>query len=327
MSAEHNTGGLSNLFTDFVHQIGSKADYPFRIVQEVLRWTGDQPFLSELLCQLILGYPASFPDGQEEALVEQIVQANIIKDWENSTVSADLKGVIQTILDDEKKDAILNLYLQILHRGKIPVNSSQEQEKLIQSGLVKKENGKLKVNNAIYASIFNSEWVEQQLPDIPQPTSTTAPPIEENQTTSSTRLWSGIALLALLVAAFAYPFLLKSEDQDNSKNNLETTSSLEVKSSSSGTKRSSLEAKLLDQGMEDAKNARWSLMLNNFCQISEDSLYFDDAKSTLDEWIIQSDRPNNIYIALNTFQNEENRPCPIAEHISIPEDILESSRN
>ncbi len=68
-------------------------------------------------------------------------------------------------------------------------------------------------------------------------------------------------------------------------------------------------------------------MLKKFCKISDDSDYFDDAKSKLEGWIDKLERPNDIYIPLNTYKNEEKLPCPIAEDILIPEEILDYSPN
>ncbi|NER25404.1 MAG: hypothetical protein F6J86_17350 [Symploca sp. SIO1B1] len=299
MSLEQNAGELSDLFTDFVNQVGSKADSPFVVMQEVRRWAGDQPFLSKHLCNLILVHPASCADGQEKALVQQIVQENIIQDWANNTASAHLKEVIKTILYDEQRDTLLNLYWQIIQNGQVSVNSSQEQEKLLQSGLVKIENSKLEASNAIYGSIFSSEWVKQQLPDIVQPPVTAPPTTKDYQTTSFTKLLSAIALAAFVIAAVADTFLLKSQDTPEplpSPNDIATS-----------------DRELFDNGKDHAKNADWLDMLRNFCDLPQNSTYFDDAKSKLDQWFeLYGD---DIQISLETFQAEESESCPVAKDI------------
>ncbi|NER50225.1 MAG: hypothetical protein F6J92_26830 [Symploca sp. SIO1A3] len=299
MSLEQNAGELSDLFTDFVNQVGSKADSPFVVMQEVRRWAGDQPFLSKHLCNLILVHPASCADGQEKALVQQIVQENIIQDWANNTASAHLKEVIKTILYDEQRDTLLNLYWQIIQNGQVSVNSSKEQEKLLQSGLVKIENSKLEASNAIYGSIFSSEWVKQQLPDIVQPPVTAPPTTKDYQTTSFTKLLSAIALAAFVIAAVADTFLLKSQDTPEplpSPNDIATS-----------------DRELFDNGKDHAKNADWLDMLRNFCDLPQNSTYFDDAKSKLDQWFeLYGD---DIQISLETFQAEESESCPVAKDI------------
>ncbi|NET57500.1 MAG: hypothetical protein F6K47_15450 [Symploca sp. SIO2E6] len=312
MSSGQNAEGLSDLFTDFVQQVTQKADNPRRVMQEVRRWTADQLFLSDLLCKLILVHQDFVPNGQEEFLVEQIVQENIIKDWEtNHNVSAHFQKVIQTILEDNQRDAVLNLYWQILQRGQVSVNSSQEQEKLVQSGLVKRENGKLKVGNAIYESIFNSEWVEQQSPNIAQPTSTTSYTMKNNQTTFFNVL-SIVALVLIVVAPIARMFFLQPEKNPVGDPNRTPTS--ESTSSLSDTDIESLHKKWLDKGKSHAKNGDWLEMWNEFCRIpQEGSIYFDDAESKLDQWIELYEK--DIQVSLNTFWEQGNKSCPVAETI------------
>ncbi|MEO1295106.1 MAG: hypothetical protein AAFW75_04755, partial [Cyanobacteria bacterium J06636_16] len=100
--------------TDFTQQVYQKADSSYRVTQEALRWTGDQPFLCELVRRLILDHSHPFPSGQEGLIVQQIVQDKIIQDWENNAAATHLKAVFQLILDDSQSAAILNLYLHKL---------------------------------------------------------------------------------------------------------------------------------------------------------------------------------------------------------------------
>jgi hypothetical protein len=57
------------------------------------------------------------------------------------------------------------LYEQILQFGEVTADGSSEQMQLQLSGLVVKQLGKLRVYNQIYASVFNSTWIEQLLSD------------------------------------------------------------------------------------------------------------------------------------------------------------------
>ncbi|NET55691.1 MAG: hypothetical protein F6K47_05825 [Symploca sp. SIO2E6] len=307
MSLEQNSEELSEFFTDFVNQVSVKADSPLVVMQEVRRWTGDQPFLSQHVCDLILVHSASFPEGQEKALVQEIVQEKIIQDWANNTASAHFQEVRQTILNDKQKDELLNLYWQIIQRGQVSVNNSQEQERLLESGLVKIENSTLKVSNAIYASIFSLEWVEKQLPDLAQPSSTTSPAgandqtstKKDYQTTSFTKLLSAIALAAFVIAAIADAFLLNSQDNPEPSplpNDIAVS-----------------DRELFDNGKDHAKNGDWLDMLGEFCRLRQNSTYFDDAKSKLDQWLQLYE--DDIQIALETFQAEESDSCPIVEDV------------
>ncbi|NET57572.1 MAG: hypothetical protein F6K47_15835 [Symploca sp. SIO2E6] len=289
MSLEQNSRELSDLFTDFLNQVCSKAYSPLVVMQEVLRWTGKQPFLSQHLCKLILLHPESFADGQEEAIVERIVQEKIIQNWENNTASIYLKEVIRTILDNEQRDEILNVYLQILQGSQVTLNRSQEQKKLIQSGLVKEDNETLKVSNAIYASVFSLEWFQRQLPDIiAQYRLNTFPAEVDNQTIFFTKLWSQITLVAAVVTLIIVYTSLSSVNDIASP-----------------------AQELFDNGIEEAKSARWLPMLRNFCRISEDSDYFASAQRQLRLW--KQSHEEDIQIALDTFWLAESDSCPVAE--------------
>ncbi|NES18463.1 MAG: hypothetical protein F6K41_05940 [Symploca sp. SIO3E6] len=322
MSSEHDAGELSDLFTDFLEKV--KADNSLGVMEEVQRWTGDQPFLSQHLCDLILKHPDFVADGQEKVIIEQIIQENIIQDWENNTASIYLKEIISTILDDEERDKILNVYLQILQNRQVLINRSQEQEKLLKAGLVKEDNRTLQVSNAIYASIFSLEWVQQQLPDTAQPTPTNDsdqkddPPRtpDKNQTTFVTRLGSGMLLLVLLIILIAYLFSRKYKNPAIADKRVTPTIESTI-SSDTDTKPSDKE--LFNNGKNHARNGDWLDMFGEFCRLSQDSIYFNDAKSKLDQWLELYE--NNIQIALETFQAEENDSCPVAE------DILDSFPN
>ncbi len=58
---------------------------------------------------------------------------------------------------------ILKLYQAIWHQGEVAVLDSPEEKELLLSGLVIKQQGKLRVHNRIYQLVFNSNWIQQLL--------------------------------------------------------------------------------------------------------------------------------------------------------------------
>ncbi|MGF1521478.1 MAG: hypothetical protein ACFBSF_04065 [Leptolyngbyaceae cyanobacterium] len=129
MNSRQGIVGSDGSSTDFAQQVYQKADSSYRVTQEALRWTGDQPFLCELVHRLILEHPRPFPSGQEGLIVQQIVQAQIVQNWANNAAAAHLKTVLQSILDNPQKDAILNLYLHTLQGDLVFIDNSVEQPK------------------------------------------------------------------------------------------------------------------------------------------------------------------------------------------------------
>ncbi|MDF0553864.1 AAA-like domain-containing protein [Kamptonema sp. UHCC 0994] len=133
-------------------------DHPELILQEIINWTGGQPFLTQKLCQLI----AKKADSRTPN-VEQIIRHHVIENWEYRDEPEHLKTIRDRILRSEQNSArLLGLYQQILE-SQVTADGSPEQTELQLSGLVVKQDGKLKIYNRIYQEIFNQNWVDKAL--------------------------------------------------------------------------------------------------------------------------------------------------------------------
>lgn len=136
-----------------------KVNNPVTVLQEILDWTGGQPFLTQKLCKLV-AERAESPNPN----IEQLVQRHIIENWEAQDTPPHLKTIRDRICYREsRKGRLLDLYQQILQGQIIRVDDSPEQIELQLSGLVVKQQGKLSVYNRIYAAVFDPAWVEQEL--------------------------------------------------------------------------------------------------------------------------------------------------------------------
>ncbi|MEZ2283013.1 AAA-like domain-containing protein [Microcoleus sp.] len=237
-----------------------KVDNSQEVLQEILEWTGGQPFLTQKLCKLIVqgkeeGRSTPPKNGKEEAritppyppqggneegrstppkkgkeearstppkkgkeearitppyppqggneearrievlttnqlLIREIVQSQIIDNWEAADEPVHLKTIRDRLLRNQHRASrLLGLYQKILAlsgqgeicRGSAPVptpapmpplaegidaDDTSEQTELRLSGLVVKRGEKLTVSNRIYAAIFNQNWVEKALGDL-----------------------------------------------------------------------------------------------------------------------------------------------------------------
>ena len=65
--------------------------------------------------------------------------------------------------NEQRSVYLLNFYRQILQQQEVVAADSSEQMELLLSGLVVKQQGKLRVHNRIYELIFDSSWVERTL--------------------------------------------------------------------------------------------------------------------------------------------------------------------
>ncbi|OKH44136.1 hypothetical protein NIES2101_28895 [Calothrix sp. HK-06] len=96
--------------------------------------------------------------------VEQVVRVRIIENWELQDEPEHLRTICRRILRDEERAAyLLELYQQIRGSAEVLNNDSIEQSELLLSGLVSKQQDKLKVSNQIYQEVFNQNWVEGEL--------------------------------------------------------------------------------------------------------------------------------------------------------------------
>ncbi len=133
------------------------------VMKDILHWTGGQPFLTQKLCQFMV--EESFQDNPRN--VEQVVRSRIIENWESQDEPEHLRTIRDRILRDEQRAGyLLELYQQIRHseeQAEITADDTLEQSELQLSGLVVRQQNKLKVYNPIYREIFDSYWIETQL--------------------------------------------------------------------------------------------------------------------------------------------------------------------
>lgn len=144
---------------------------PKTVLQEILAWTGGQPFITQKLCQLVLNFSRgntsdglTIPAGTETFWVESVVRTCIIRKWESQDEPEHLKTIRDRLLrNGQRTGRLLGIYQQILRGGEVYANDSREHVELLLSGLVVKKQGYLQVRNPIYQEVFNLEWVEKQL--------------------------------------------------------------------------------------------------------------------------------------------------------------------
>lgn len=162
---------------------------PTAILAEILCWTGGQPFLTQKVCRLVMEKGSNgewkedgatpLPKALSHTLVESLVQSCIIHNWEATDEPEHLKTIRDRLMRDERsRSRLLGLYQQALRGSQeqnakfispitpVAVDESWEQTQLLLSGVVVKHQGFLRVRNRIYSSVFNLEWVNQQLTNL-----------------------------------------------------------------------------------------------------------------------------------------------------------------
>lgn len=152
---------------------------PQDILQQVLHWTQGQPFLTQKLCKLIVNSVSPIPIKSKLEWVDQIVQQQFIENWEANDAPEHLKTIRDRILRNEQSASrLLVLYQKILLQGEIEFDGTAVQRELLLSGLVVKQQVRLRVYNYIYEKVFDHNWINQELINL-QPTSRINAIIEE----------------------------------------------------------------------------------------------------------------------------------------------------
>ncbi|HBK66020.1 MAG TPA: hypothetical protein DD000_21675, partial [Cyanobacteria bacterium UBA11166] len=152
-----------------------KVANPEVVLQEILYWTGGQPFLTQKLCHLVVNSAMRIGADSEKEAVAKLVRSQFIENWESQDEPVHLRTIrdrVSTTVGncmvekDQKAAGLLLLYQQILQEGEIPTDDTVTQRELCLSGLVVRHHSKLKVYNPIYESVFSLEWVDGRLAEL-----------------------------------------------------------------------------------------------------------------------------------------------------------------
>jgi AAA-like domain/GUN4-like len=153
-------GFLLHEVEPLINGLTSKFPDAQSVMQEILNWTGGQPFLTQKLCQFMV----EESNRENPRSVEQVAKARIIENWESQDEPEHLRTIRDRILrNEERAGYLLELYQQIRLSSGVTNNDSMEQSELMLSGLVVKQQDKLQIYSQIYQEVFNQSWIENEL--------------------------------------------------------------------------------------------------------------------------------------------------------------------
>lgn len=171
-----------------------KISNPHAVLREILAWTDGQPFLTQKLCQLVAERGRQEEQERDEAedtnypldqqlpianphliqvyyslpvlMVEKFVRSHLIDQWDVQDQPEHLRTIRDRLLKGqttEIKRSLLELYQVILQGADVAVDDSPAQWTLRLSGVVSRQQGRLRVANQIYREVFNLGWVNAQI--------------------------------------------------------------------------------------------------------------------------------------------------------------------
>ncbi|MEO1126656.1 MAG: AAA-like domain-containing protein [Cyanobacteria bacterium J06639_16] len=154
-----------------IPELAKIVNNPEVVLNQILQWTGGQPFLTQKLCALVCR-TVQVRFRQKAALspkdIQQIVSKRVISNWEAQDIPEHLRTIRDRLLHNEQQvGQILCLYKHLLIKKSLPVgdwlDSWPGQVSLQLSGLVIRHRGQLQVRNRIYQAVFDKIWVDQQM--------------------------------------------------------------------------------------------------------------------------------------------------------------------
>lgn len=144
--------------------------YPYRLLEAILTWTNNHSVLNQKVAHLVrIG---SFVEaGEESAVVEQLVQNQIIHDWRSGFATKHLSSLETQILQNSTCDPIdlLTYYQVVWHQLQAQATQAEEETELLRLGLLVQDGPQVKVANQIYRLVFDQTWLEQQISHILNP--------------------------------------------------------------------------------------------------------------------------------------------------------------
>ena len=142
--------------------LSEKVENPQTLLNEVLSWTGGQPFLTQKLCRIIRETATAIPLNTEAEWVENLVHTRILEHWESQDEPQHLRTIRDRLLESDHSPEVLALYQQILERGDVPATDTVAERELLLAGIAHQKSGQLQVYNRIYKTIFDVDWIEKQ---------------------------------------------------------------------------------------------------------------------------------------------------------------------
>ncbi|HEY9736597.1 MAG TPA: AAA-like domain-containing protein, partial [Trichocoleus sp.] len=150
--------------------LADKTSNPQAVLQEVLNWTGGQPFLTQKVCKLIRSCPDLIPLNAEATWVENLIKTQVLDNWEAQDEPEHLRTIRDRILSSpQQTPQLLQLCQQILQQEIIASDSPIQNELLLSGLVVKRVSPKqpslsvLSYSNRIYRAVFDESWIEQEL--------------------------------------------------------------------------------------------------------------------------------------------------------------------
>src|SRR5262249_32608603 len=162
------------------------------ILKRVLHWTGGHPYLTQRFCQAVAENNETGDDESIDRLCESLFLSHTARERDDNLIF-----VRERVLKSEVDLAsLLQLYKRVKSGDRIRDDKANPLIGILTlSGLVRTDNGHIKVRNKIYESVFNREWIMENMPDAE---------VRRQRAAFLRGLLGAAAVAALIIAVIAY---------------------------------------------------------------------------------------------------------------------------
>jgi hypothetical protein len=125
------------------------------IFTRIFYWTNGHPYLTQKLCSTVVKmWDRHWNDERVDMLIERLFLSPAAQNEFN------IQFVKDEIRTNSRRGRLLDLYRQVYQEKAVPYDEqSLDQSWLMHIGLLRAENGFLKVRNEIYRLVFNKDWI------------------------------------------------------------------------------------------------------------------------------------------------------------------------
>ncbi len=133
----------------------------YNLLRRILHWTGGQPYLTQRLCQAV-GEDPSITDSKDvDRICKDIFLSTKARERDDNLLFVRdrmLRGSLEPV-------ALLTLYSQVLAGARVKDDPAHPLISVLRlSGVVRVEDGYLRIRNRIYRQVFNKQFVAMSLP-------------------------------------------------------------------------------------------------------------------------------------------------------------------
>lgn len=128
------------------------------ILNRIYYWTSGQPYLTQKLGLVVAELIDYGQEQQAENGIDQLVEKLFLS---SANEDLNLFSIREGVINHPQRRQLLALYRRI-YEGQISAKNEQslDQQRLKLLGLIREENGGLKVRNLIYRQVFNLNWLK-----------------------------------------------------------------------------------------------------------------------------------------------------------------------